>query len=445
MITSSFKQIYGIKIIGTAGSLNSNSSPTLAFDVQGTRTRWRIIRTTEDFQQLATHFKNTSKIPSLPVKSTPSTLGKWLTSVFWLFKGRRGSSTETTDTNLIEFLKFLHPSQSDTATTTQNNNSNVNNRHTTHNENDIVSETDSLGRTTTTSDSLSETDSLGRTTTTSDSLSTASDLFSSSSNGQNRDATSNPLESTSTFDDTLSSSLDGSEDESFLSISTNSSRNYMPPSSAPNPSNTPNSSRRDSLDVTIAQLVPRVVQQQMDKMKRDTNEMTKQLEGERRRHLHDRRSEQLLLQERYEKLMKAAEKDRMTLEQRLDEINNENVRLRSALITATEKERVAHEASMQLKKESGNPSQDRQRRESMGNSNMEMLRSQRDTLQVQLLQMESHNSKLILELENAFNTLKINHEEKDGRSNDAVRHSREMKSKYKCICGHIYNIYRYIL
>ena len=427
MITSSFKQIYGIKIIGTAGSPNSNSSPTLAFDVQGTRTRWRIIRTTEDFQQLATHFKNTSKIPSLPVKSTPSTLGKWLTSVFWLFKGRRGSSTETTDTNLIEFLKFLHPSQSDTATTTQNNNnnSNVNNRHTTHNENDTVSETDSLGRTTTTSDSLS----------------TASDLFSSSSNGQNRDATSNPLESTSTFDDTLSSSLDGSEDESFLSISTNSSRNYMPPSSAPNTSNTPNSSRRDSLDATIAQLVPRVVQQQMDKMKRDTNEMTKQLEGERRRHLHDRRSEQLLLQERYEKLMKAAEKDRTTLEQRLDEINNENVRLRSALITATEKERVAHEASMQLKKESGNPSQDRQRRESMGNSNMEMLRSQRDTLQVQLLQMELHNSKLILELENAFNTLKINHEEKDGRSNDAVRHSREMKSKYKCICGHICNIY----
>ena len=427
MITSSFKQIYGIKIIGTAGSPNSNSSPTLAFDVQGTRTRWRIIRTTEDFQQLATHFKNTSKIPSLPVKSTPSTLGKWLTSVFWLFKGRRGSSTETTDTNLIEFLKFLHPSQSDTATTTQNNNnnSNVNNRHTTHNENDTVSETDSLGRTTTTSDSLS----------------TASDLFSSSSNGQNRDATSNPLESTSTFDDTLSSSLDGSEDESFLSISTNSSRNYMPPSSAPNTSNTPNSNRRDSLDATIAQLVPRVVQQQMDKMKRDTNEMTKQLEGERRRHLHDRRSEQLLLQERYEKLMKAAEKDRTTLEQRLDEINNENVRLRSALITATEKERVAHEASMQLKKESGNPSQDRQRRESMGNSNMEMLRSQRDTLQVQLLQMELHNSKLILELENAFNTLKINHEEKDGRSNDAVRHSREMKSKYKCICGHICNIY----
>jgi len=427
MITSSFKQIYGIKIIGTAGSPNSNSSPTLAFDVQGTRTRWRIIRTTEDFQQLATHFKNTSKIPSLPVKSTPSTLGKWLTSVFWLFKGRRGSSTETTDTNLIEFLKFLHPSQSDTATTTQNNNnnSNVNNRHTTHNENDTVSETDSLGRTTTTSDSLS----------------TASDLFSSSSNGQNRDATSNPLESTSTFDDTLSSSLDGSEDESFLSISTNFSRNYMPPSSAPNTSNTPNSNRRDSLDATIAQLVPRVVQQQMDKMKRDTNEMTKQLEGERRRHLHDRRSEQLLLQERYEKLMKAAEKDRTTLEQRLDEINNENVRLRSALITATEKERVAHEASMQLKKESGNPSQDRQRRESMGNSNMEMLRSQRDTLQVQLLQMELHNSKLILELENAFNTLKINHEEKDGRSNDAVRHSREMKSKYKCICGHICNIY----
>jgi hypothetical protein len=180
---SQFKQIYAVKIVGAA----HDDKEALAFDVQGTRTRWRSVRTPDDFHALSHHFQSMSKIPSLPKQQniTPSTLGKWLTSVFWLFKGRRGGSASATassgDRSLSEFLKFLHPSQSDT-----------------YPKGMIASSSD--------------TDSLGRTTATSDSIS--SDLCS-----LGREAAADALGPTSAVDDIfgfVTSSLDGSEDSVFF-------------------------------------------------------------------------------------------------------------------------------------------------------------------------------------------------------------------------------------
>ena len=90
--------------------------------------------------------------------------------------------------------------------------------------------------------------------------------------------------------------------------------------------------RRDTLDDTIANIVPSIVREQMDHMKRESEKIQQKMNMERQKHLSDRRSEQLLLQERYENLMEAAESDRRHLEKKLDVLEREKEQMSEMLM-----------------------------------------------------------------------------------------------------------------
>ena len=415
-IAAQFKQIYAVKIIGPAAIHEDNddndtttsTTTALAFDVQGTKTRWRVVRTPSDFSDLAQHYKTTSKIPALPSKPTPSSLGKWLTSVFWLFKGRRGKATttpkqdETHLRNLTVFVNFLHPVQSDSV---------IKNRHSHGPGKSGDGDTDSLGRTTTSSDSTFNT--------------------------MGRDSASNALGPTSALDDTSVPIATGrslleeenllyyepqqSQQQSQEEYFSSSSSTAFSPLPSPLPSSprtafpsTPTSaaaaasasSRRDSLDDTIANLIPQIVQQQMKKLKKETTDIQNALKIERTQHRNDRRSEQLLLQERYENLMQAAEKDRIALETKLEAYAKENQYLKNTIVTLSQdKKRIMLEIKEKNKATTSSTA-----------SNDEASQQNRVLLQ--------ENQRLQEEV--AVHVAKRNKEEE--LMNECVRHGREIKS-----------------
>ena len=76
----------------------------------------------------------------------------------------------------------------------------------------------------------------------------------------------------------------------------------------------------------------------MNKLKKETTAIQHKLQIERKKHKNDRRSEQLLLQERYENLMHAAERDRVALETQMTALSTDNHRLKSLVAIAQEKE-----------------------------------------------------------------------------------------------------------
>ena len=335
-----FKQIYAVKIVGPAAShVDDDTTTALAFDVQGTKTKWRVVRTTEDFISLSLHFRSTSKIPKLPTKPTPLSLGKWLTSVFWLFKGRRGGAVGA-DRSLREFLQFLYPVQSDVVLPTTKN---VSREVVVEEEEEVVerrgrdgggggggrrrssgggARRDIRGSGLFDDDdsslfsSLDDTDSNRTETSSLRTVDSYGDLTTRVLSGEGRGSASEVLGPTGALDDLASGiSITAPITTTTAQLAARGGRR-----------------RRDTLDDTIANIVPSIVREQMDHMKRESEKIQQKMNLERQKHLSDRRSEQLLLQERYENLMEAAESDRRHLEKKLDVLEREKEQMSEMLM-----------------------------------------------------------------------------------------------------------------
>jgi hypothetical protein len=319
-----------------------------------------------------------SKIPTLPSNTSPSSLGKWLTSIFWLFKGRRGGTSTSNKSsaelhNLIEFVKFLHPVQSDS----------------------IVKGSNSRGRSDVSGDSSDSADSIGRITNLSDGL---------SSTASGKDLASDALGPISAFDDTFISISENSEEQ-------RQKNNYIPSSphsnlsmrSSPTITTTPTLSRRDSLDDAIVNLIPQIVQQQMKKLQKETNDIHSKLKHERKQNRNDRRSEQLLLQERYENLLLAAERDRTSLESKLNELLENN--------TILTKKMAAMSKEME----------DRRKQQQQFQNEAAIHHQKNINVKTDSIELKKINNELL----NEIHILKNKEQE---LTNEMIRHGREMKS-----------------
>ena len=109
-----FNRIFAVRIVGAAGggSKAAPSDTALSFEVQGTRSRWRVVRTRSDFSALADKFSGSSKMPRLPGPGKGAWPGQVAVLCILVVQGRRRASPAATALNLL-----CHLSSSSTADT----------------------------------------------------------------------------------------------------------------------------------------------------------------------------------------------------------------------------------------------------------------------------------------------------------------------------------------
>ena len=89
--------------------------------------------------------------------------------------------------------------------------------------------------------------------------------------------------------------------------------------------------RRDSVDGMIANFVPDIVSAKMTQLKKEKEQLQRRLENERKRWQSDSRQIRSVLQQRYEGLMTAAERDRERLERQITELELKNKSLEQGI------------------------------------------------------------------------------------------------------------------
>ena len=326
-----FNKIFAVRMIGAAAEVGSSSSKlALAFEVQGMRSRWRVVRSRADFVSLSENFANMTKLPRLPPpRRGTSGLGKWLSSVFWIFKGRRRNSSSGSggggitnerkiieDENLQNFLKFLNPMRADMQIGTGSGSPTLLSSDNDETESNVSSQTSASARTSA-ANSVAE------------------------SLDEEREAMEHELSSLSSSADPVSNDVIGTSMPSLSSVGKvkrDTSRVKMA-------AQTMHLKRRDSVDGIIANFVPNIVSSEMAKIKQRNEELQRRLSTEKRRWQNETKQIRSVLQQRYEGLMTAAEEDREGLEKRISELNQKNAALEDRLY------RMLHEKEQQMQKE----------------------------------------------------------------------------------------------
>ena len=316
-----FNKIFAVRIVGAAGggSKAAPSDTALSFEVQGTRSRWRVVRTRSDFSALADKFSGSSKMPRLPGRARVRLA--WASGCPLYFGCSKGAGVQapaatalqpplpssrppppraptfSADTQLQHLLNFLNPVRADAEI--------------------------SSGRSATPPLHPSDNDDTDSMLSSRTSVSARTSAANSAAGSDQNDI----FESTET--DMNCPHPNSSSSSSAAPASASASTREKDRSSARIP--TARARRRDSVDGMIANFVPDIVSAKMTQLKKEKEQLQRRLKNERKRWQSDSRQIRSVLQQRYEGLMTAAERDRERLERQITELELKNKSLKQGI------------------------------------------------------------------------------------------------------------------